>query len=409
VEAVKGILAAESKGHSKMNSKTRIQLLVLSLACLLAPAVVPRSQAQDVPRFKVDPYWPKELPNNWILQGVPRIAIDKNDHVWIISRESDISTTAQLDAPENGAGQDPPTAMCCKAAPAVLEFDAEGKLLKAWGGANYVPGWPQRREHALLVDKQGNVWVGGNDPGDTLVQFTPDGKFLRDFGHRAPAIPPNERKENPVFQKDNNQQTDYFTAGIAAPAIDDDARELYVGDYVHRRVLVYDLDTGAFKRGWGGHGIALSEISNDPQPPFDPAGPPRKDFTLPVHCIHISADGLVYVCNRGGDSIQVFTKQGQFVKEFFLPRMTAKGGTRVFELAFSADPKQKYLFDADGTNNIVWILNRDDGKIVGSVGHFGRYAGQLHFIDGIAIDSKGNLYTGEVGTGKRVQKFVLQK
>jgi len=155
--------------------------------------------------------------------------------------------------------------------------------------------------------------------------------------------------------------------------------------------------------------MPLSEISNDSQPPFDPAGPPRKDFTLPVHCIHISKDGLVYVCNRGGDSIQVFTKQGQFVKEFFLPRMTAKGGTRVFELAFSSDPKQKYLFDADGTNNMVWILNRDDGKIVGSVGHFGRYAGELHFIDGLAVDSKGNMYTGEVGTGKRVQKFVLQK
>ena len=212
-----------------MNCKMRIKLFVLSFSCLLVSAVAPQSRAQDVPRFKVDPYWPKELPNNWILQGVPRIAIDKNDHVWIISRESDINTTAQLDAPENGAGQDPPTAMCCKAAPAVLEFDAEGNLLKAWGGANYVPGWPQRREHALLVDKQGNVWVGGNDPGDTLVQFTPDGKFLRDSGHRAPAIPQDQRKENPVFQKDNNQQTDYFTAGIASPAIDDDARELYMG------------------------------------------------------------------------------------------------------------------------------------------------------------------------------------
>ena len=122
-----------------MNSKMRIKLFLISLSCLLVSAVVPRSQAQDAPRFKVDPYWPKELPNNWILQGVPRIAIDKNDHVWIISRESDINTTAQLDAPENGAGQDPPTAMCCKAAPAVLEFDAEGNLLKAWGAPTMCP------------------------------------------------------------------------------------------------------------------------------------------------------------------------------------------------------------------------------------------------------------------------------
>lgn len=393
-----------------MHSKPWALMFISSLFFFfsLALAIGPQVR-QDVPRYKVDPFWPKELPNNWIMQGVPRIAVDKNDHIWTISRDADINTTAQLDTAENGAAQDPPTALCCKAAPAVLEFDTEGNLLKAWGRAGYVPGWPQRREHALLVDKQGNVWVGGNDAGDTLVQFTPDGKFVRDFGHRAPAISGDERKDNPIFQKDNNQQTDYFTAGIAAPAIDDDAHELYMGDYVHRRVLVYDLDTSAFKRGWGGHGMPLSEISNDPLPPFDPTGPPRKDFTLPVHCIHIAGDGLVYVCNRGGDSIQVFTKQGKFVKEFFLHRMTAKGGTRVFELAFSADPQQKYLFVADGINNMVWILNREDGKVLGSVGHFGRYAGQFHFIDGLAVDSKGNMYTGEVGTGKRVQKFVLQK
>jgi hypothetical protein len=381
----------------------------MGLCCLLALAAVPAARGQNVPRYKVDPFWPKELPNNWLLQGVPRLAVDKDDHIWIISREADINFTAQGDAPENGAAQDPPTALCCKAPPAVLEFDQEGNLLKSWGGAGYVPGWPQRREHALLVDKKGNVWVGGNDPGDTLVQFTPDGKFIRDMGHRAPAIPAEQRKDNSVFKQDNNQQTEYFTGGVVTPAIDDDAHEFYMGDYVHRRVMVYDLDTGAFKRGWGGHGMPLSEISNDPLPPFDPAGPPRNDFTSPVHCIHISADGLVYVCNRGGDSIQVFTKQGKFVNELFLHRMTPKGGTRVFELAFSPDPKQQFLFVADGTNNMVWILNRNDGKVVGSVGHFGRSAGQFHFLDGIAIDSKGNLYTGEVGSGKRVQKFVPQK
>jgi len=197
--------------------KTWAKAFVSVVFCFFALAAGTAARAQDVPRYKVDPLWPKELPNNWIIQGVPRIAIDKDDHVWVISREADIGTTAQLDAPENGAGQDPPTALCCKAAPAVLEFDAEGNLLKAWGGSGYVPGWPQRREHALLVDKQGNVWVGGNDPGDTLVEFTPDGKLIRDFGHRAPAIPADQRKENAIFTKDSNQQTEYFTAGIAAP------------------------------------------------------------------------------------------------------------------------------------------------------------------------------------------------
>ena len=194
-------------------------------------------------------------------------------------------------------------------------------------------GCYQRRVRALALDKDGNVWVGGNDPGDTLLQFTPDGKFLREFGRRGPVVPANQ-------QKPDNQQTEYLLRGTDQSAIDVETGELYIDDaQLNKRILVYDLATGAFKRGWGGHG-PLSEIDNDPVPEFDPAGPPRTHFTPTSHCVKISVDRLVYFCNRGGDSVQVFTTQGKFVKEFFLYRTTAGGGERVFDVAFSQDPNR---------------------------------------------------------------------
>ena len=161
--------------------------------------------------------------------------------------------------------------------------------------------------------------------------------------------------------------------------------------------------------------ISLSEIDNGPEHHLLVLRDLLpKQFTQPLHCVHISADGLVYICDRGSDRIQVFTKQGKFVKEFLVHRSTPSSGPScakfpcgtVYELAFSTDSKQKYLFVADGTNNVIWVLNREDGAVVGSIGHFGRYAGQFHQIDGLAVDSHGNIYTGEVGTGKRAQKFV---
>ncbi len=180
--------------------------------------------------------------------------------------------------------------------------------------------------------------------------------------------------------------------------------------------------SSAFKRGWGGHGIPLSEIDNNPTPNYDISGPPpdQMQFAPALHCIHFSRDGMVYVCERGSDRVQVFTKQGKFVRQWFVhPSTEARGpncggpwsttappcGT-VYHLAISSDPQQRYVFVADGTNNMVWIYNRSDGTPAGSFGGNGRYAGQLHWIDAIATDSKGNVYTGEVEDGKRIQKFL---
>jgi DNA-binding beta-propeller fold protein YncE len=385
---------------------------IIGLCCVWALPADREAQAQDVPVYKVDPFWPKPLPNKWIMQQVPTLYVDKDDHIWVFNRSRAIRPD------ENGASTKPPRTDCCIAGPTVLEFDTDGNLLKSWGGPGYHPLWP--REQTIVTDKKGNVWLSGTQRGDSIIKFTNDGKFLWDFGHRPPALPPGQ---TPPPLKENNQQTDTLISGVAGFAFDDDARELYVADteFLNKRILVFDMDTGVFKRGWGGKGKPLSEIKNEPIPPYDTSGPPPDidDFVV-LHCIHLSKDGLVYVCDRGNDRVQVFTKQGKFVTQFWVhPSTPARGpecggpgsdkfgpcGT-VFNLAFSADPQQKYVFVADGANDKVWIIDRKSGKTVGSIGDNGRMAGMFHFIDGVAADSKGNIYTGEVETGKRIQKFV---
>jgi len=340
------------------------------------------------------------------MQQIVDLFVDKNDHIWMINRSAD----ARPD--ELGAATTPPRAECCVRGPEILEFDPDGNVIKGWGGPAYAPGWPNRLQ-SMEVDRQGNVWISGTDLGDSLVKFSGDGKILWDLGHRWP-----KGKE---FKQDN-QQTELLP-GIEDFDLDEDAHEIYITDGSrNKRVLVFDMDTGAFKRGWGGHGVPLSEIDNDPTPPYDISGPPpdQMQFAPALHCVHLSKDGLVYICERGSDRIQVFTKQGKFVTSYFVhPSTQARGpncggpfakvppcGT-VFNMTFSHDPQQKYLLVADGTNNMVWILDRKDGTVMGSFGGNGHYAGNLHWIDTIGMDSKGNVYTGEVEDGKRIQKFVL--
>jgi hypothetical protein len=378
------------------------------LSCLFA-CRAPSAHAQQAPVYRVDPYWPKPLPNRWSMQQIVDIYVDKDDHIWVLNRPDD----ARPD--ELSAMTTPPRGECCVLGPEVIEFDQEGNVLRSWGSQNYAPGWPVRLQ-TLAVDRDLNVYLSGTTPGDSIIKFTQDGKFLWDFGHRGPKVPASQVKQD-------NQQTAIFPPGIGAFDFDENAREIYIADgFLNKRVLVYDMDSGAFKRGWGGHGIPLSEIDNDPTPPYDITGlpPDQKQFAPIVHCVHPSRDGLVYACERGSDRIQVFNKEGAFVKQFWVhPSTQARGphcggpwsmtdppcGT-VTNLTLSTDPQQKYILVADPVNNMVWILNRDDGKQVGSFGGNGRYAGQLHFIDSVAMDSKGNVYTGEVEDGKRIQKFV---
>jgi hypothetical protein len=360
----------------------------LALCCCLA-------LAKDPPTYKFDAEWPKQLPNNWTLEGITGMFVDADDHIWVLTRPRD------LDRTENFATLKPPTAECCVAPPAVLEFDTAGNLLKSWGGPGYAPGWPSS-EHTIFVDSKKNVWIGGAGAGDTLLKFTNDGKFISEFGHRGPTVPQGQNNQ----QKQDNQQTSLLLRGVAAAKLDEDAHELYIADgYLNKRVIVFDSDTGAFKRGWGAYGIPLSEITNNPEPPHDPSAPPPKQFRGPVHCVQISRDGFVYVCDRGGDRIQVFTKQGKFVKEFMVANNALERGS-AGSVNFSPDREQRYIFVADIMNNVVWILNRSDGTVAGKIGHAGHQGGQFHYLHVATTDSHGSLYTGEVESGKRVQKFV---
>ena len=337
--------------------------------------------AQDAPQFRPEPFWPKPLPENWILGQVAGIATDKNDNIWIIHRP------ATLLDDEKGAMANPPQTKCCKAAPAVMKFDADGNLLASWGGPNAGHPWI-KNEHGIHADAAGNIWIGGNNDGDQIFQFSPDGKLLQQIG------------------KDDGSKGSNSTTRLGRPAhmfTDDAANEIYVADgYGNRRVVVFDMKTGAYKRHWGAYGTKTP--TDDKLPAYSANAEPSKSFGNPVHCVRLSNDGLVYVCDRTNNRIQVFKKDGTFVTEWFYDKSTLGAGA-VWDLNFWPDANQTWLFNIDGENNLLRILRRSDGKVVGSFGRSGRNAGNFHWVHSIAVDSKGNIYTGEVDNGKRVQKF----
>ena len=350
---------------------------LLALAALLA-SLGWASAAQSQPTYRFDPDWPKlPLPDKWWLGGVTGLYVDHTDTIWVLNRP------ANLDNTENYATLDPPTAECCVAPPAIIAFDRDG---------NVVEHWDTQQGHGMMVDLDGNVWIGQ----DTVRKYSRDGTELAAIA-RIPEDRPPEGKYAP--------ETEMIVGGLEEIRADEDAREIYaVDNYMNGRVLVFDKDTLAFKRGWGAYGKPLSEIRENPAP-YDPQSPAGADFYGHV-TLDLSNDGLVYVADRRGNRIQVLTKQGEFIKEFFLATYTLNRGS-TGGIAFSADPAQRYLLIPDIQNNTIHILNRDDGVEVGRVGTPGNNGGQFHGLHMLDVDSDGNLYTGEVQAGERVQRFVL--
>jgi hypothetical protein len=352
-----------------------------ALAALLGVvAYSSSSAAAEPPQFQVDPFWPKPLPNNWILGQVASVATDSKDHVWVLQRPRSLSED------ERGTTLSPPRNKCCAPAPSVLEFDADGNFIQGWGGPGNKP-WVGN-EHGIFVDRKGFVWLGGNAETDSAVfKYSPGGKLVMTIGKIGPTGGSND------------------TTLLGRPAdiqVDEDAREVYIADgYGNRRVIVFDSETGAYKRHWGAYGKTPSD---DKTPKYDPAAPISQQFGNPVHCAKVSRDGLVYICDRTNNRIQVFKKDGTFVTEWFYDKSTLGAGA-VWDLNFWPDTNQTWLFNIDGENNLLRILRRSDGAVVGGFGRSGRYAGQFHWVHSIAVDSKGNIYTGEVDNGKRVQKF----
>src|SRR2546421_3141577 len=337
--------------------------------------------ADEVPQFRVEPFWPKPLPNNWILGQVAGIATDKYDRIWIVQRP------LTLTARERAAEQSPPEARCCAAAPPVLVFDTSGNLLRHWGGEGPDYQWPES-EHGIFIDDNDFVWLAGNGKKDgQLLKFAMDGKFVLQIGKQGEG-------------NDSNSTT--RLGSPADVAVDIAAKEVFAADgYGNRRVAVFDSETGAYKRHWGAYG---KKPSDEKMPPYDPAAAPAQQFANPVHCVRFSKDGLLYVCDRSNARYQIFRKDGTFVSEHFFEKQTRLNGT-VYELAFSPDPEQKFIYMVDGSNGEVRIVERASNEILARFGRVGRQAGEFTAVHNIAVDSAGNIYTAEVQTGQRIQKF----
>jgi hypothetical protein len=368
------------------------------------------------PRFEVDPLWPKPLPNHWIMGQTIGVSVDAQDHVWIIHRGG------SLEPGEVHATTSPKIAQCCAPAPPVLEFDQAGNLINSWGGPGEGYQWPDSN-HGITIDYKGNVWIGGNGRGapaggggagkqkgkakefvldesqvagvqsfndNMVLKFTQSGKFLMQIGHARSSKGSND------------------VENLRLPAktfVDPKTNELYVADgYGNHRVIVFDADTGKYKRHWGAYGHKPDDVDLGP---YKPSDPPPQQFRNPVHCADLSVDNLLYVCDRVNDRLQVFKPDGTFVKEMFYEKETLGSGS-VWDIAFSKDPQQKYIYLADGENDRVHIIERQTLEVLTTFGEGGRQPGEFYGVHSIATDSKGNIYTTETYRGQRVQRFMYK-
>jgi DNA-binding beta-propeller fold protein YncE len=376
-------------------------IMGISQSVLDRTAAAQNKGAVQAPRFEVDPLWPKPLPNHWILGSTIGVWVDTDDHVWIIHR-----STATLG--NNEKTLETKQGECCAGAPPILEFDQEGNLLRHWGGPGQGYEWPDSN-HGIFIDYKGNVWIGGNGgPDSHILKFTKDGKFLLQVGKKGArrkegAGAGNQEGQVAGFVGGSNDQVSF--GRVAKIFVDAKANEAYVADgYLNKRVAVLDADSGKMKRYWGAYG---NKPDDTPLPPYNPANPPAQQFYNPVHCADMSVDRMIYVCDRVGDRLQVFTPEGKFVKEQWYEKNTLNAGS-VWDIAFSKDPQQKYIFMADGVNEKVKIIDRQTLEELTTFGDGGRYPGQFYGVHSIAIDSKGNLYTTETYEGKRIQRFLYK-
>jgi DNA-binding beta-propeller fold protein YncE len=365
------------------------------------------------------------------------VATDAQNHIWVAHRGNEsLEANERGMIPNPGGTGQPSSSVCCMAAPYILEYDADGRLISSWGGPSVGYQWPQVMG-GLAVDARGNVWMaaagvepnpaGGRGRGAAAAAAAA-AAGRGDAGRGAPAPPPPDAHVL-KFTRDGRYVMTIGTPGKmdgpdsqttlnrpSAVAVDSAANEVFVADMGNRRVVVFDADKGVYKRHW----FAYGEKTAGPAPgPYNPADPPAKSFR-DITCIEIARDGMVYVCDKSSNRIQVFDKSGKFIKEGFVAKNTLGGvlagsfgvinaAGAVWDVALSNDAQQRYLFVADGMNKKVRVLLRDNLSEVGSIGSGGRYPGQFLVVNSIAADSQGNLYTGETHHGKRVQKFVPGK
>jgi hypothetical protein len=335
------------------------------------------------PSFQVDPAWPT-IPNNWVLGEVSSIAVDPRDHIWVLHRPASIPADRRANA-----------------APPVLEFDAAGTLLGSWGGPADGYDWPDR-EHGIFADEKGFIWISGNGgwpkpaaagrTDDMILKFTSAGKFVRQIGARG-------KSTGNADTVNVHQPADAF---VHAPT-----NELFVADgYGNQRVVVFDAESGAFKRAWGAFGTvpAAAMTANPPQSAAPGTEPPQQ-FGL-VHAVKVSRDNIVYVADRTYRRLQTFTLDGKFIRQVMLPADTDVAPVPA-GFAFSPDSRQQYLYVVDSGPMRIVIFDRATMSAIGSIGMRGARPGDFDIVHHMAADSKGNLYTAEIVTNRRAQRFVL--
>ncbi len=386
-------------------------LLALIIACGVGQSVIEDAAHEDAsmgmgdgpmaPMFVVDPLWPKNLPDHWLMGATIGVDVDSSDTIWVVHRNTPDQFAATT---EIGLTQDPPVSECCQPGPPVLAFDQEGNLVHSWGGPGTETGdytWTASN-HGIAVDHMDNVWIGGNGASDShVLKFTRDGEFLMQLGTSG-ARQTGTQDGRPIYTRNSHAPDSY--GRVAEIGIDPSTNEAYFADgYLNRRIAVVDMETGDMKRAWGAYG-------NEPDDDLDlgrytPGGEPAPQFRGPVHCAVLANDGLVYVCDRGDDRIQVFQQDGTFVDEYFVATNTLSQGS-TWDIALSPDPEQKFLYLADGQNMKVYILERETMEVLTAFGDGGRQPGMFFAVHSIATDSDGNIYTTETYEGSRVQKFV---
>jgi hypothetical protein len=360
----------------------RLFTLGLLLSVLTLTTV---AQAAEGPTFTLAPDWPKPLPNQWIMGSIGGLSVDNQGHIWVsqavVRNPAPGSVMAKLMGPN--------APKCCDA-PQIIEFDQEGNVVQAWGGPGKGYDWPQAA-HGLFVDHNGFVWIAGTLKGDgQVLKFTRDGKFVMQIGHPGG---PRSAADPTVFDRPANMFVDPKT------------NELYVADgYGNRRVIVFDAESGKFKRMWGAYGKppvdrgpnALNNYTNSD--PVDPTGPAPEHFNSPVHCVVLSKDDRVYVCDRSNSRVQVFRPDGSFLQEFLYGRTPKDfgGEGQITDMALWPDAKQSYLIAA---SSVMLVIRRSDGEVLSRFGTPGELIVHL-----ITMDQHGNLYTGELLKG--VRKWV---
>jgi len=362
--------------------------------------------AREVPRFEPDASWAK-IPNGWVFGQVASAATDEQDHVWVLHRP-------RVVRPDQKTG------------PPVMEFDAAGNYIQGWGGPAEGYAWPQS-EHGIYVDYKGYVWIGGSGNDDQILKFTKAGKFVMQIGRGG--------------QKKTNQDTQNVWRA-ADVFVYQKTNELFVADgYGNKRIIVFDADTGAYKRMWGAFGNVPTDdpatgqagqrgetgaagqrgggrqdLTRIPAKELDPKDPGPPQFSI-VHGVKVSNDGLVYVSDRSGKRVQVFTIDGKFVTQTFVDRwceaprgsnLFCGSGDTVASTAFSADPAQRFLYVASRSPARIWVYDRKTLQPLDSFGRPGVAPGEFYVLHHMTADSKGNLYASEVEDGRRIQKFVFK-